>query len=340
MKKYAFLPLILVVAFAFLGFRNSEPPAQPDFNAKTPVMQVLGLLGKEMPAHYMPALDPLQVKRGENIVKKGRTTSPEGKRTKIQSKYYKCTACHNSVREDPDITNLDPNARLQYAEENNIPFLQGTTFWGIVNRETWYNDDYVKKYGSAVEKARDNIRESIQLCSVGCSQGRSLEEWEIDAVVAYFWSLELKLGDLDISEEEISNLENAVADPNSHDAARTWVESKFARRSPAHFGDVPADKQAGYGHEGDATRGEMLYERSCLTCHGPNSDSRYLTLDKSNYSKSFFRRKFTNHNRYSLYEIIRHGTHSVEGHKAYMPYYTLERMSDQQVEDLRAYFEN
>lgn len=341
MKKYTFLPLVLVFVFAFLGFRNSEPPPTPVIDGETPLIQVLALVGGKMPDHYIENIDPAQVKRGEGIVKNGRTTAPDGTRSKIQSKHYKCIACHNLEREDPDIAQPNPESRLAYAAEKNLPFLQGTTFWGIANRKTWYNDDYVKKYGSAVEVCRNDIRESIQLCSIGCSQGRHLEEWEIDAVLSYFWSLQLTLGDIGLSEEQMGQLPGAIKDPSKHSATRNYLNSRYMRKSPAHFGEVPKDKSAGFeGLTGDATRGENLYTQSCLTCHGPNSDSRYLTLDKSNYSKSFFRRKMTNNNRYSLYEIVRHGTHSVEGHKAYMPYYTKERMSDQQIEDLRAYFEN
>ncbi|RMF22347.1 MAG: cytochrome c, partial [Bacteroidetes bacterium] len=34
-----------------------------------------------------------------------------------------------------------------------------------------------------------------------------------------------------------------------------------------------------------------------------------------------------------------YGTYAIPGHKPYMPHYPLERMSKQQVEDLRAYIE-
>ena len=40
-----------------------------------------------------------------------------------------------------------------------------------------------------------------------------------------------------------------------------------------------------------------------------------------------------------MYEVIRHGTYDVLGHQEYMPQYTLEKLSDQQIEDLRAYIE-
>lgn len=42
----------------------------------------------------------------------------------------------------------------------------------------------------------------------------------------------------------------------------------------------------------------------------------------------------------SIYQIIRKGTYAEYGHKEYMPHYTLEKMSDQQIEHLREFLEN
>ena len=39
----------------------------------------------------------------------------------------------------------------------------------------------------------------------------------------------------------------------------------------------------------------------------------------------------------SIYHVNRYGTKPMGGKKAYMPHYTLEKMSNQQLEDLRAY---
>jgi mono/diheme cytochrome c family protein len=39
----------------------------------------------------------------------------------------------------------------------------------------------------------------------------------------------------------------------------------------------------------------------------------------------------------SLYQIVRHGTYSKTGRKQYMPLYTEEKMSDEQLNDLVAY---
>ncbi|MFT7029262.1 MAG: penicillin-binding protein-related factor A (putative recombinase) [Marinoscillum sp.] len=42
----------------------------------------------------------------------------------------------------------------------------------------------------------------------------------------------------------------------------------------------------------------------------------------------------------SIYQIIRKGTYAEYGHKEYMPHYTSEKMSDQQIEHLREFLEN
>ena len=78
----------------------------------------------------------------------------------------------------------------------NINFYIGNGEWGIVNRESWFNDDYVKKYGEEAHAAQKSLRDAIQLCSRECSQGRELTEEEMKAVLAYVWSLQLTLSDL------------------------------------------------------------------------------------------------------------------------------------------------
>ena len=39
----------------------------------------------------------------------------------------------------------------------------------------------------------------------------------------------------------------------------------------------------------------------------------------------------------SVYQITRKGTYAIPGYRPYMPHYTKQRMSDQQLEDLIAY---
>ena len=43
---------------------------------------------------------------------------------------------------------------------------------------------------------------------------------------------------------------------------------------------------------------------------------------------------------HSIYQVIRYGTPPKGGKEAYMPQYTAEKMSDQQMADLRAFIES
>ena len=326
-----------MLVLAVLGFEYQQP--ENDWTEETPLQEVLLALGDEKPNHYL-APDSLLAKKGEEIVKYGRTTSPNGKRTKYVSKYYVCTTCHNLEQEDPDLRFSNPDTRLGYVKNKGIPFLQGTTFKGIVNRESWYNDDYIKKYGDEkIEKAHKDLRESIQLCAIECSQGRPLDKWEEDAILAYYWTLQFRLGDLDMTAQDLEKLNTEATDETKKEALRTWIKSFYNQTSPAHFFDSPPNKKEGYpGLVGNPDVGKDIYELSCLYCHQDGGVSHY-TLDSKTLSFRDIRRMITRNSHFSLYQIIPYGTYAIPGHKPYMPHYPLERMSKQQVEDLRAYVE-
>lgn len=330
--------LTFVCIGGFLIFEDSQNLAH--WNGNTSVQTVLQELGDPKPQHYLiPSAE--QIKKGEELVKLGRTTNAAGKKTPYISKHYMCTTCHNLEQEDPDLRISDPEARLAYVKEKGIPFLQGTTFRGIVNRESWYNDDYVKKYGDEkIEIAHKNLRESIQLCAVECSQGREMEAWEIDAVLAYYWSLQFTLDDLDLTVADFEKLNAGKAvDKVAKDSLRIWLKTFYNQTSPAHFYDAPADKKVGYkGLIGDPARGKDIYELSCLHCHQSGGVSHYI-LDDTALSFKHLDKMVPKNSHFSLYQIIAYGTYSIPGHRPYMPHYPEERMSKQQVEDLRAYVE-
>lgn len=335
--KYG-LPIVGLICLATaIPFSVENPPQVWDED--TPLQEVLSALGEAAPAHTVEEEESLMwVKRGEDLVKSSRTVGPDGKVTPYISKHFLCTHCHNIDREDPDLRSRDPEARLDYAIEHQMPFLQGTTFQGIVNRESWYNDDYVKKYGEAVDEAHLDLRKSIQLCAVQCSQGRSLDSWEIDAILVYFWTLQFKLGDLDLSDIELNRLNYLAEATQFQDSLVSLLKSKYLQTSPAHFGDAPADKRTGYGLTGNVDRGRAIYNLSCLHCHKEGTVSSYV-LDHSILSFKHLKRKIPKDSHFSLYQIIRYGTYSIPGHRPYMPHYPLERMSNQQIEDLRSYIE-
>ena len=329
----------LLLAIISLIWMAGRTPQRMSWNSDSPLQQVQRRLGEQLPEHYIEPNIAL-AKQGEELVKYGRTIGPDGKKTRYISKHYSCTSCHNLVQEDPDLRISDPEARLDYAMKHQLPFLQGTTFKGIVNRESWYNDDYVKKYGDEkIERAHKNLREAIQLCAIECSQGRPMENWEIEAVLAYYWTLQYTLGDLGLEEKDLLKLNNTYLASEEKIKYQKWLRSFYNTKSPAHFYDAPIDKSKGYeGLEGRPERGKALYEKSCLHCHQAKGVSHYI-LDNSKLSFKHLAKMIEKDSHFSLYQIIAYGTYAIPGHKPYMPHYPEERMSKQQVEDLRAYVE-
>jgi len=335
MKKLLFIVLILALSslLAFTHFQFA------DWDESTPVAEVLKAWGDDLPSHFLGEVDPVKVRMGMQLVNEGRATI-DGNKTAFISKFYVCTDCHSLEREDPILTAHDPDARLRMAIEENNSLLQGTTFWGIVNRETFYNDDYKIKYGALVDDARHSLEGSIQLCAKECSSGRYLEDWEVEAIIHYSWALQLTLGDLDLSDDEWRWL---LASSRSADHTKDieLLKEKYAQKSPAHFGNWPENTEKGYAVKTspDPAVGKEIFERSCLTCHRKYGCSQLiLEQDKLTFAK--FGRNFNRNTKYNLYEIIRKGTYAAPGHRQYMPMYPKERMSDWQIECLRAYMEN
>ncbi len=332
-RKWFIVAASLILGLVSLQFIPAEPSAS--WNKDTPVYLVLSALGEPAPNHTTSAYSPEMVEMGRQLVYDGKA-----KGGKYISKYYLCTNCHNMAIEDPSIKVMDdPEARLDYVQQTNQKFKQATTFYGMVNRESYYNDDYIIKYGDAVKWANNNLRNAIQLCATGCAQGRRLNDEEMEAVLSFCWSLGYNMKDLNLTQQEWDQLKLDASESDRQEELRNMLKSKYALKSPATFSEPPHDKKAGYENlTGDASRGEVIYELSCMDCHKDQGVSR-LVLDKSSFSLGMLKRNLFKNSRFSLYEIARHGTHPGKGHKAYMPHFTLERMSHQQVEDLRAYIE-
>ncbi|MFT6165777.1 MAG: cytochrome c [Vicingaceae bacterium] len=308
---------------------------EPIFSAKTTISEVLTALGEDLPSHARPNATAEQILQGADLVFKGRTIGPDGKKSKYISRFYTCTSCHSPVKEDSNVASFDPQARLDYAEENGLKFLQGSTFYGIANRESWYNDDYYKKYGDLVKPARNSLAESTQLCAKVCSSGRYLEDWELEAILAYYWNNQLKIEDLELSEKELDAIENQ----KNRSESIALLKKKYSLKSPATFGSSPNRQDLGFeGIQGNPENGKKVYELSCMSCHQDGGVSGVaFTNSKVDFQK--FKRSIGKKTDYNLYDIVRKGTYAGQGKPRYMPLYPKERMSDQQLEDLRAYIE-
>ena len=332
MKYLYFFFSIFILPFLVVTTKEAS------ISSEMPVAEVLKKLGDRSIKHQPNmGLKGVSAENGKRLFLEGISKSPSGKKSKRQSKHFVCTSCHNIVQEDPNLKVSDPQARLEYAQEKNIPFLQGTTMYGAVNRTSFYNGDYYKKYGDLVDKARNDIREAIQLCAVECAQGRSLKHWEIESVLAYLWTLEMKLEDLDLTDADLQKITEAVDKETNQEAAISLLKSKYLQASPATFIPPPTDRKAGATDiTGNPENGKLVYDLSCKHCH-ENERYSFFKLDDSQLSLAHLNKHFSKYSRYSTYQVSRWGTSPIPGKKAYMPQYTKERMSVQQLEDLRAY---
>jgi len=306
---------------------------------KQSVAEVMKRLGDDPIPHYPNfSMKNVSVENGKRLFHTGFATKAGGGRTKKQSKHFVCTSCHNIQQEDPNLGTPNPQDRLLYAKEKGIPFLQGTTMYGAVNRTDFYNDDYYKKYGDLVLRARNNIYEAIQLCAVECAQGRKLKKWEIESILAYLWTLELEIEDLQLSAEEKKQIQQAYDKEVAADSVLSLLKNKYTNASRATFIPPPDNRSKGEAYQGNPTNGKLIYELSCQHCH---EDERYsfYALDNSKTTFQQLKKHIPKYTRYSLYQVTRWGTSPIPGKGAYMPHYTKERMSRQQLQDLRAYIE-
>jgi len=297
-----------VVSIVMLTAAFESKPKVVDMNQT--VNGLLLELGDSALPHQMDhSIEGVSAKRGEEIIKNGFTTDYKGKEVRKQSKHFVCTSCHNLEKEDPDLSVSDPEARLRYAIENDLPYLQGTSLYGAVNRTSFYNDDYYKKYGDLVYDARNDIRNAIQLCATECAQGRSLKDWEIESILAYLYEIDLKVSDLNISAVESEYIQKALNGSSDKEEAIKLVKSKYLAGSPATFVDPPVERKNLTFERPDLQMGKMIYEKSCLHCHEEGRYS-FLTLDNSKMTFKHLSNKANGYKRHSMYQVIRYGVPS------------------------------
>ena len=335
MKKtlvFFFLPVILV------GFYSFYIAPKNTINGTEKVLDVLAELGDKKPIHYksFKDLNEQKVKQGFELFTTGVTLDENGKKTKKQSKHFVCTDCHNMQIEDPDLTESNPETRLDYAIKNKLNFLPGTTMAGAVNREHWYNEDYIKKYGELVIPASDTLKNAIHLCAVQCSQGRALENWEMDAMIEFFISIGFSIDNIKLSNAEKKEITNAIHTGNGKESAIKLIKAKYLNYSPATFLNPTNKDERSLGENGNANIGEKIFELSCLTCHEQTGVTNYK-LDTGKLTFNHLKYWSNTTSFLSIYEITRKGTYAMPGYKPYMPNYTKERLSDNQLNDLIAY---
>lgn len=339
MRKGIFV-VILTLVLGMSSFHWNKKNV--DLDKSMAVADIVETLSGEVNPHRPDStIEGVSAETGRKLVFEGVANPPGSiiRPPRRISKFFTCNACHNSQREDPDLTNINPTDRLQFAADNDIPYLPGSTFWGIVNRENFYNDDYVKKYGQLVYPTRENLREAIQLCATECSQGRLLEDWELESILAYFWDLELTVDDLDLSIDEVRQIESALSQPgekNLQKGALDMLQTKYPLRYHATFNPPPSTPEERMDVTGNPRMGEKIYRLSCQHCHYRQNFS-YSLLDDSEMTFKYLYKHIPDYDKKSIYQVIRYGTPPFSGKHAYMPQYTLEKMSKQQLRDLVTY---
>jgi mono/diheme cytochrome c family protein len=263
------------------------------------------------------------------------------------SQHYRCVQCHNLGREDEQLTVQDPTTRERWFRAANYPqpekrdgqvfFLAtGTTLWGAVNRERFYNGHYQNyhflKLADGSRMNPEKLADAVQICCRNCSGGRFAEPWELDSILAYLWDLELRWQDLRLPDETQRKMlaQLASPDPRAREDARTVIRSSYLRAAGADRIDLPLRSEENrdiYGdgsvETGDAQAGKFLYASACAGCHG--SDTILLSGAQLLLSDKRFHR------------YVWHGT---ERDGAYMPLFTKQRLSRRQAADIRAYLKS
>lgn len=345
-KTWTFLGLglLAIAVMASVPTQTNTNFLKPLFTDETTIWEIYEKLGKIKLHAPNPNIQGASPQRGEELVKKGFTTDQHGKKTKKQSKFYACIACHSTERETDNLNDISTQSRLDYAIKNRTPFLQGSTFHGIVNRVAFYNDDYQKKYAAVpdIKAANRDIRKAIHVCATQCAQGRPLADWETESILLYFWSLQLKIGDLHLTEEEKDKIEMAFRDEKSSARAIHLIEDAFVDKMPAHFVESPKYKTLTDNLLKDKQRfdnGKAIYELSCLHCHQKHRFSSHK-LDSTARTMVWLKDKIAKDNAYSVYHLVRDGLYpNTSKPAAYMPQYPIEKLSEEQLLDLRIYIE-
>lgn len=282
---------------------------------------------------------------------------------------FTCSKCHNTAREDPVLSVQDPERRFAWIEKAGLglTMTQGTTLWGVVNREAFYNDHYKKYMGLKIpdeahpdpgntkcapsdsgcrEWHPDSLRDAIQVCGFYCSEGESfLEKWEEVALLAYFWDRELRLADVDLPDDVRAMIRKILTNPSNYpsdvvERFRMLLKSSFLLKSHASAREAPSIVQksrfaainfigyrAGGMLEGDPAVGRRLHDLSCAQCHFEGSKLSDDWGADLGYDVPHFHR------------ITAKGKHGTR-RRPYMPEFTLERLSDKQLADILAYLQS
>jgi mono/diheme cytochrome c family protein len=329
------LKVFIFSIFSFLfGLLYSSPWNENIELEDTPpnkyVIEFLNDNGVEGPLHYIKDLDSAKIQEGEDLVTIGYTRRNKIN-TKRISKHFVCINCHNTQAESNDLKSISPEIRFDYMMKNKLPFLPGSTLYGVVNRSKYFVGDYEKKFGQLALNARDTLSNAIQLCAEISSEGRKLEDWELESIMHYLNSIQLHLYDLNFNQDEIGILKS-----DDKSKVANLVQQKYTTPEKATFGFPQAANIRQKGIKGDWKKGEYIFKFGCMHCHNPEGITVF-TLEEDQFNRTFLRERLDKTNNRSIYEITRKGTQPKKIKKTYMPLYTYEKLTDEQLEHLAAY---
>lgn len=341
--KSKFTKVGLVISAAFIGLSAAFiPKPQPPFEITnaTPLWQVMTRLGKINPHTPKDPNNKSLVAIGESLVQNGWAYYEGSKSSKLSPKFT-CASCHISKPEHTNLHNTDPEERLRYAETNDIPFLPGPSFYGMVNRIMFFNDDLLKSFvannSDLLKAAHFNLRDAVDACNQVFAHGRKMKDWEKEAILMYLWTMELKMGDLKMPSKELDMVKTAVETNRSNAKAVNTMRNYYLEVYPAHL-EGPADpveRRMISPVVSNFAKGRNLYEHSCLHCH---EGKRYSNMNLDYKQKTFkkLRDNFESQN-LSIYEAHRYVNAGKS--KKVQPIFTAERMNNTQLQDLRYFIQ-
>lgn len=307
----------------------------------TPLWDIMIRLGK-IRMNTIDSNKLFDANKGYELVFQGVTTDFNGKRTsKLAAN--PCIACHTTDPEYPRLDVIDAQKRLLYADSLDLPFLPGAPFYGIINRIYFFTEDYQNKYthptlGNLMKQGHIDLRKAIQACNQIYAQGRELQDWEVESIIAYFWTLQIKMGNLEIDAADMTDINNALASNVGNAKAVNLLRRYYPEVYPATLAAPrsPTERRKTSPIINNFNNGRRVYKRSCLHCH---SGKRYANfrLDEDQSTFQFLKKHFDDTtSRYSIYEALRYKPES-RANRTGSPHYTSQRMSDQQLQDLRFY---
>lgn len=352
-KSLAF-PLVFALSYGLLAVGNDLPSA----DRSVPVDRLLGRTGRQEHAHRIAKLTidgktyPWEsfAKWGEELATTGQVASPPTgpAPSKPLSEHYRCIDCHNLRPEDPIAGLQDPQARAEWiasqtpgANETRLFLAPGTTLWGAVNRDSFYNDSYEIYHGLLTSGLRTmnptSLEDATQVCCKYCSVGRFAKNWEIASLLTYFWDLEVRLSDLGLPpsvEREVLNVlaEPEKSEPEDVTRMRRFLQRHYLTRAGDTAIPPPSfDEDGNLGpypdklmFEGDPKIGAQLFGMACAQCHGAGKVYEVTGADLVADLPRFF-------------DVLAHGTEQAK--QPYMPMFTSQRLSRQQIADIQAYLE-